>query len=382
MASSDVAACTAPADYGELFLEFGDDIRRLVWRQLGPNAQRDDADDGVSYIIERLMATGAIEQYDPGRISAFTQRPVKFKAFIMAKVALYCRGLRETLNRRQGRELLVIDAAFGDSESTSGQWDALLAVSDDYPVLDGDMLDRLREELAARENTPGRAPVLPLFDALAERFAAGGRVSVEAMRRKFGMDAEGIAIWFAELREALHDIGCHQETRPAPVQPVPAQARAAEPEGEFELGGVRLTGAEVAAAAVALRASKGNRVLPAFKDTGHKLATAGKTWYLDFAERVMRAHPELRTPVRRHAEGHFGRVKNALIYGLEELAGVLEEPQAEPAPAEEVPPPEVQAAMVLDGPWKALEAVILTLPGFTAESTEAALEAVRLLAAA
>jgi DNA-directed RNA polymerase specialized sigma24 family protein len=379
VASSDVAACTAPADYGELFLQFGDDIRRLVWRQLGPGAQRDDADDGVSYIIERLMATGAIEQYDPGRISEFTQRPVKFKAFIMAKVALYCRGLRETLSRRQGRELLVIDSAFGDSESTQGPWEALLAVSDEYPALDGDVLDRLREELAVRENTPGRAPVLPLFDALAERFAAGGRVSVEAMRRKFGMDAEGIAIWFAELREALHDIGCHQETRPVPVQPVPAVLSVPEPEGEFELGGVRLTGAEVAAAAAALRASKGNRVLPAFKDAGHKLAEAGKTWYLDFAERVMRAHPELRTEKGGHwAGGHFGRVKNALIYGLEELAGMLEESQA----AEEVPPPEVQAAMVLDGPWQALERVILTLPGFTAESAEAALEAVRLLAAA
>jgi len=86
-------------------------------------------------------------------------------------------------------------------------------------------------------------------------------------------------------------------------------------------------------------------------------------------------HP--RSPGARD-RGHFGRVKNALIYGLEELAGILEEP----VPAEEVPPPEVQAAMVLDGPWKALEAAILTLPGFTAESTEAALEAVRLLAAA
>jgi len=379
VASSDVAACTAPADYGELFLQFGDDIRRLVWRQLGPGAQRDDADDGVSYIIERLMATGAIEQYDPDRISAYTQQPVKFKAFIMAKAALYCRGLRETLSRRQGRELLVIDAAFGDSESAPGQWDALLAVSDDYPVLDGDTLDRLREELAARENTPGRAPVLPLFDALAERFAAGGRVSVEAMRKKFGMDAEGIAIWFAELRDALHDIGCHQETRPVPDQAPRPITAPVEPEAEFVLGGVRLTGAEVAAAAAALRASKGNRVLPGFKDAGHKLAGAGKTWYLDFAERVMRAHPELRTAKGGHwAGGHFGRVKNALIYGLEELAGILEEP----VPAEEVPPPEGQAAMVLDGPWKALEAAILTLPGFTAESTEAALEAVRLLAAA
>jgi hypothetical protein len=172
--------------------------------------------------------------------------------------------------------------------------------------------------------------------------------------------------------------------------------------GQFTLGGVTMSAAGLRRALDALRASRGNRVLPAFKDVRHPLAEAGKTWYLAFAADVMDTYPDLRAPVRRHADGHFGRVKYALVAGLEILLGDVTEPEpvatvlpdlvpvpvSEPVaedvtvPAGEpvlkpVLPPAESAALWLD-----LEAAIARLPGFDGGNLGAAVEAVRLLSLA
>lgn len=389
MASSHAAVCVAPADYGELFIEYGPDIRRVVWRQLGTVARPSDVEDGVSYILQQFMSADVIAQYKPGTISEFNKKPVTFKAFIMAKVALYCRGLRESIGRRAGRELLLIDTTVG--EDGSMPWlDLLGGTSDEYPSLaDPDAMERLRGALAAFAPPPGTEPVLPLFNALAEQFASGRTVSAAAVRKKFGKSQAATEAWMEELRGALREVTSVSHPLPA-SEPGPAVTpaddewmaalrEAASGEVTFELGGVKLSGAEVRAAAEALKAARGNRVLPAFKETGHRLAEAGKTWYLGFAETVMQAHPELRTPARRHAEGHFGRVKQALIYGLELLAADF--PAAEPVG---VPVTEAVAAPVVPSTelWAELEGVLARFPGFDADATEAAMEAVRLLAAA
>jgi hypothetical protein len=385
VASSRSAVCVAPADYAELFIEYGDEIRRVVWRQLGTLAKPADVDDGVQYIIGQFMNADVIGQYQPGTISGFNHRPVTFKAFIMAKVALYCRGLRESIGRRAGRELLLIDTTVGDDGSMP--WlDLLGGISDEYPSLaDHDAMDRLRAALGAFAPAPGSEPVLPLFDALAEQFASGKTVSAAAVRKKLGKSQAETDAWMAELRGALREVTSVKRALPAPMPalaPKPSDdawmaelREIASGEVTFGLGGMQLTGTEVRAAAEALKAAKGNRVLPAFKDTGHKLAGAGKTWYLSFAETVMQAHPELRTPPRRHAEGHFGRVKQALIYGLELLADGVPVAEAVVVP---VPEPVVPAADL----WAELESVLARLPGFDPDVTEAAMEAVRLLAAA
>lgn len=388
MAFSRSAVCVAPADYGELFLEYGSDIRRVVWKQLGAVARPADVDDGVQYIVQQFMNADVIAQYRPDHVSDFNQRPVTFKAFIMAKVALYCRGLRESLGRRAGRELLLVDTRVG--EDGSMPWlDLLGGTADEYPSLaDTEAMARLRDALSAFAPVPGSEPVLPLFDALAGQFASGRTVSAAAVRRKFGKTREEAEEWMAELRGALREVvGSQAPPLPVPVaEPEPAVVLADDPwlaelreaasgEATFELGGVRLSAAEVRSAVAALRAAKGNRVLPAFTSTGHRLAGAGKTWYLGFADEAMRQNPELRTPVRRHADGHFGRVKQALIFGLELL--VADVPVAEPV-TEAVDVPVVPSADL----WAELESVLGRIPGFDAESTEAALEAVRLLAAA
>jgi hypothetical protein len=327
---------------------------------------------------------GIIEQYEPDHVSDFNSKPVTFKAFLLARVALYCRGLRESLGRRAGRELLLVDTTVG--EDGSMPWlDLLGGTADEYPSLaDTEAMSRLRDALAAFAPAPGSEPVLPLFDALAGQYASGKTVSAAAVRRKFGKSQADADAWMEELRGALREV---TSPRPRPVpdfEPAPVAFPAddewtaelreiASGEVTFELGGVTCSAAEVRAAAEALRAASGNRVLPVFKDAGHRLAGAGKTWYLGFAEQVMKAHPELRAPARRHAEGHFGRVKQALIFGLEQL--VRDIPVAEPV-TEAVDVPVVPDADL----WAELEFLLARLPGFDADTTEAALEAVRLLA--
>ncbi len=387
----------------------------MVWKQLGAVARPADVDDGVQYILQQLMPRpaegrraaklGVIAEYRPDHVSDFNHRPVTFKAFLLAKAALYCRGLCESLGRRAGRELLLVDS--GEDSST---WLGLLSGTfDEYPSLaDTEAMARLRTALGACAPVAGGEPVLPLFDALAEQFATGSTVSAAAVRKQFGKSQDEADAWMAELRVALRDVtAAGVLAAPVPAEPQPPAAPAADdpwmaelrgaaagkvlsgeaetaawfrrlyetPSGRsYRLGGLVLSETEIRAAADALKAAKGNRVLPAFKDAGHRLAAAGKTWYLAFADDVMESYPELRTPVRRHAEGHFGRVKQALIFGLERL---LDGSPGE-APAVElsdVPVTEMPSAQM----WAELESVLTRFPGFDAGTTEAALAAVRLL---
>lgn len=392
--SRSAAVCAAPADYAELFLQYGGDIKRVVWRQLGALAKPADVDDGVQYILQQVMPRpaagsrparlGVIAEYEPGTISEFNHKPVTFEAFLLARVALYCRGIGEALRRRAGRELLLVDS--GEDSAT---WLGLLSgTSDEYPSLaDTEAMARLRDALAAFAPAPGSEPVLPLFDALAEQFASGRTVSAAAVRRKFGKSQADAEAWMEELRGALREVTAVSRPLPVPVpepEPVPAPSddawmaelrEVASGEVMFRVGGIRLSAAEVRAAVDALKAAKGNRVLPAFKDTGHRLAACGKTWYLVFADEVMQAYPELRVPPRRHSEGHFGRVKQALIFGLERF---LDAVPVSLSVTEAVDVPVVPSAEL----WAELEGVLTRFPGFDLDTTEAAMEAVRLLAAA
>jgi len=369
----------------------------MVRTQLGPVAQSGDVDDGVQYILGQFIKNDVIAQFQPGYINDYNHKPTTFRAFVKAKVALYCRGMRQALGVRQGRELQSI--ACEDSEATYAL-DVIGAVTDEYPSLAGEGMDRLREKLAGRTSPDGE-DVLPLFEALAQRFEQGQSVTAAAVRKQFGKTRDEANAWFESLKDALRDVPAGV---PAPEpEPVPVVSEAEETAawfrrlyetapGQFTLGGVTMPAAAVRVALDALRASRGNRVLPAFRDCGHPLAEAGKAWYLAFAADVMDTYPELRAPVRRHADGHFGRVKYALIAGLEILLGDVTEPEPVaavlpapvPAPVDgpvtepavkDVLPPDESGAL-----WADLESAIARLPGFEqAESVEAALEAVRLL---
>ena len=335
----------------------------MVWKQLGIRAQLADVEDGVQYILQQFYKNNVIAEYKPGTISGYNGRPVTFAAFIKAKIALYCRGLRQNLDR-QARQPLMVDAPVRDGET---RWiDLLAGRCDDYPsISDNELLDRLREGLAQCPAQAGM-PLVPLFDAMTARFAAGKPMTPASMRRELGAaDNEQVEDWMAQLRTALHEVATSLHV-PAPEL---AAVKTERHVPVHEVGGMLLTGAEVRAAVAALRNSRGNRVLPAFTDAGHPLAAAGKTWYLDFAARVMEAYPETRTARGGHYPGgHFGRVKAALIYGLEQLA-----------PPE--PEPVLQPDLVEAAGWAALEAAVAQLPGVTPDTAEALLEAARLLLA-
>ena len=148
MASSDTAACAAPVDYGELFLEYGDSIKRVIWKNLGPRAQQQDVDDGLSYIMQQFVKNDVITQYKPGYISEFTQQPASFHSFIMAKVTLYCRHLRDKLARGD-REMSI---GHDVEPHVPGRWaDSIVGEMTDYSSLgDSEVLARLREQLARR----------------------------------------------------------------------------------------------------------------------------------------------------------------------------------------------------------------------------------------
>jgi hypothetical protein len=326
----------------------------MVWKQLGIRAQQADVEDGVQYIMQQFVRNDVIAQYNPKTISGYNGRPVTFAAFIKAKIALYCRGLRQNLER-QARQPLMVDAPARDG--SEARWIDLLAGScDDYPSMsDHELLDRLREGLARCPAQAGM-PLVPLFDAMTARFNAGKPMTPASMRRELGaQDNAQVEDWMAQLRTALHEVATSLHV-PAPELSAVKTERHVP---VHEVGGMLLTGAEVRAAVAALKNSRGNRVLPAFTDAGHPLAAAGKTWYLDFAARVMAEYPETRAARGGHYPGgHFGRVKAALIYGLEQL----------------VPPGPEQA-------WEALEAAVSQLPGVTPDTADALLEAARLLLA-
>jgi hypothetical protein len=339
VASSDTAACSAPADYGDLFLEYGDRIKRVIWKQLGPRAQQQDVDDGLSYILQQFIRNDVLAQYDPGHVSDYTGRPAGFNAFIMRKVVLYCNGLRDRLARGDREVSIGHDV----EPHVPGGWaDSIVGGLDGYSELgDSEVLARLREQLARREPTAGEVTLTAMFDAVAGRFADGLSVTPAGVRDQLGLDRAGSVSLYGELREALREI-----TDPT----------------RYELGGVVLSAEQVRNAVAALRANPGNRVLPAFEAARHPLAAAGKTWYLGFADQVLKDHPECRTPKGGHFPGgHFGRVKAALIYGLELMVGRE---------------PEAPARVFDERMWAGLEAILARLPGSSPAKTAFLLETI------
>jgi hypothetical protein len=347
VASSGSAVCVVPADYRELALVYGPEIKSMVWKQLGAYAQPADVEDGVQYIMERFKHNNVIAQYDPAVVSSYNGRPVTFAAFIKAKIALYCRGLREGLKRRSGRELLVVDTPPGESDAP--RWiDALAGQADDYPSLsDSEVLERLRDGLGRCAPPAGGPSLVSIFDAMAVRHAEGRPMTAHAMRKQLGAESTAQAdAWLADLREALRVVASPKR---------------------YEVGGMLLSAGEVRAAIDALKGSRGNRVLPAFADSGHPLAEAGRDWYLKFAADTRAKYPECRVGKGGHYEGgHYGGVKAQLIYGLEMLIG------AEPAP---VAQDEERRA------WAALAALIGRLPGASPDKTETILELARMVLA-
>lgn len=334
-----------PADYEQLVAEHGGMLRRLVRRQLGPRARPEDVEDVYQYILVMIMPDpaadpprpGIIAQFDPAQVSASSTHP--FETLLCRKAVLYCRGKREELARRGGREWLIVDDAEGD-----GAWvEKFGAAMDDYAILDdGEVMARMLDHLATVPVQPGSRPLGPLLEHLAGTVAEGGTVGPEGVRQQFGLTRRQAGDYLGELRDALGTLRPGREVT-------------------FSLGGMTLTPSELLAHIEALRQNNGHHVVAIWRRAGLRLKDAGKTWYLPLADREMREHPESRQAKGRDVKGGRGSpVKYALIRALERM---LTQQASTPVP----PPPRPDLA--------AVEAALRKVPGMTGARVAAALAA-------
>jgi len=304
-----------------------------------PWANPEDRDEIVQYILGQFVANDVIGQFRPELASDRATDP--FRAFILAKAALYCRGKAQALASRYGREVSIADVSVGDGSTT---WIEQVADSGDpYAfVEDAVALEELRARLAARPPAPGQPGLLELFDELRGRVASGKTVSPTAVRKRFGIkfaEAEG---YLDALREEIR-----------------AAAAGVPPPPLTDLGVAQLPPAEVLAAAELLEASAGNQVVKVWQRAGHPLAGYGKDWYLAPAKAELDRYPYLRGAKGGHYEGgHGSPVKRGLIHWLRRTA------------TGEVPPPPRRPAVVQDVHYESLEAALWQIPGSDAHKVD------------
>lgn len=310
----------APANAVEFWDSDSGFVYNLVRKLLGPAVSAQDAEDIAADIFERLLAArnadgqDILAQYSAGFTSARTGKPVTWRGFLSGKVALYVRGKREQLARRQGRELLLCDTETGDGGE---RWVDLFGgqIWDDYPSLtDEQFTERLRDYLATVPDSWEGGSLYQVFNEILEKIRSGEQVTAVA-----GLSRKDTSAALARIRQVL------------------TQAGSQPPPGPIVVEGVQLSPAEARDALDRLRAARGNHVHRAL--AGHKLMTEGpKGWYHSFARAELAAYPECGVDPQAGKVGGAGagHVKQAVIHGLARLlAGVPGEPAPEPEPEEE-----------------------------------------------
>jgi hypothetical protein len=315
-------AYTAPADAAELWERDGGFVYSLTRKLLGPEVSAADAEDAAAEIIERLLVSvndkgeTILGQYSAGYVSERTGQPVTWRSFLSGKVARYCRGKRESIARRNGRELLLCDTEAGDGGE---RWVELFGgrVWDDYPSLtDEEFEQRMRDYLAALPGAwEGPGSLFDVFNEVLDRVKSGERATQVA-----GLTRKQTALALVRIRE------------------LSAAAMAAPPRGPVAVAGVELTLAEARDALDRLRGASGNHVHRAL--AGHRLMAEGrKGWYHAFAKAELAAYPGCAVEAWAGKVGGAGNghVKAAVIHGLQRLlAGAPEEPEPAPSLPDEV----------------------------------------------
>jgi hypothetical protein len=265
-------------------------IRTLVATLL---RDRQETEDVAADIFEKLMVRDVPGMYNPDTVSQHTSRRVPWRSFLSAQVALYVRGKSEQVARRQYREPLLCD-----STSDSGvSWLEMFGDScgDEYPSLEEDFVARVRARLAVLPPWDG-VSLADLFEAVLAQAAAGQKVSLAFLRRKFGFSQDEAEAAMVRLREEM--------------------GRSDAAVALVEVAGMSFTPAELAAAADLLEAAPGSHVRPALARGGHRLAQAGTRWYLPVAREELALFPELKVASGSHQEGHVSHVKGALVHWL------------------------------------------------------------------
>ncbi len=330
-----------PETAEQLFRQDGTYIRSLVRRQLGRLASEQDIEDISQEILLKLVSRDVVSMYDPGHASR-----ASWRTFLGRQVLLYTRGMGETLGRRRGRELAILDEEPGGT----GRWaEALLGAAwDDYGELDeAEFLAAVREQIEAAPPWSGPVSLVALFDLLVARLREG-EVTLptrRAVQAEFGVSASAARTALTMLRSRLALV-----------------LRYTAPPTRVEVGGVTLTITQARASVRALKIARGNRVAPALAAVDSPLAECGTKWFIKVGRAEVREHPECKV-AKGDKETHGSQTKVALIHLLERVLAPLGEvpppPPAKPAPPEpEEPPPTGE---------EVFESELWHLPGMTKE---------------
>lgn len=309
-----------PASMDELAEHYYDYIVRQV-RKYGIPAQ--DALDTADYIIQQLIRTGALDQYDPEHLTEHQGRQVRsrFSTFLTAKIELYCRGERGRLGKRAAHELLIMDAP---AEDGGGIGDLLGAAWDDHSAAEAEefitwMCARLAE--VPPRSSRDTCDLPGLFREVARQVSETGTVSYAPIQKRFGISGTTAGAWLSRLRQVMKPI----LGRPLTV-----------------VGGVSLDLDQVTAAVKILREAPGVMVKQPLEKAGHPLAAAEKGWYHLFSAEEIRKFPSLAIEPgsRRKPAGH---VKEAVIHRLERILAEAGSRPVQPPDREPDPEPEVTA---------------------------------------
>lgn len=317
-----------PADAEELWQYYGEYILRLIERQGIP---KQEAPDVRQWIFERIIARNVIGMYETGHVTQYKGQPkeVTFKAFLSSIVVRYALGQRDKGQRYTGRELLIADRPEGDGSQTwaevfGGAW------FDDYSRLDtAEFVTRMRTYLALYPPEPA-APcdLAALFDELLREVEDEGKVTMRAVRARFGLSAVAAREQMERLRDAIS----------AAPEGVPAVS--------WTVGGVTLGPAEVRAAIAILEGSRGIMVAQPLARANHVLGQATRGWYHPFSKEEIKSFPELRVENQSHRDP-AGHVKLAVLHRLRRML----------AEAIDAMSPQIPRAASATGPVTAAEPV-------------------------
>jgi hypothetical protein len=335
------AVPSSPEEFIRLYRDY---VVHLV-RKLGIPDQ--DCEDVANDILEKELKArnrlgqevGILALYDPEHEAVVRgeRKKVTFRAFLSARVALRLRGKRETLQRRQSRELLICDSTVDGTQNWLDLFGA--SVTDDYSHLDAEeWLAAMRDRLArVPRSSPGDScDLIALFDELVSQIQRSGAIDRAAVQVRFDVADTTVTNWISRLRSIMGAV---------PGTELPA------PESHV-IGGVTLTLADVRQALNILRSAPGIMVRQPLARAGHPLAGAESGWYHPFAKQEIADFPEIAIDPQTHRKP-AGHVKIAVIHRLERMLGFAMAESAPPAEPEPEPEPESPADLLEAKLWAA-----------------------------
>lgn len=300
---------SAPLNTEDLYRNYSGYVKGLVCR-LGIPPQ--EADDVAADIMARFYERDLIGMFDPDKEIERNGEviPAKFRSFLSHHVSLYVRGKRDALARRSHREMLIADQPVEDGGTSwldvfgAAQWDDYSAVSAD------DFIARTRDHLArvAPRNSRDNCHLIELFDEMVRQVRETGAVSYPLIQEKFSISSTSAYAWVSWLRDCLEQ----PDDLTAPVSHV--------------IGGVTLTGADVATAIQILKSAKGVMVKQPLARAGHKLAGADTGWYHEITTAETALYPSLARVPGTHTKPK-DHVKQSVLHYFERLLG-----RSEPEP--------------------------------------------------